>query len=506
MRSDILSTMRILIFHGYLLSGTGSNIYTVNVARELVSLGHEVHLFCQDRKAEELDFVSACGEFVGNGIELKPVRESRAEGSCTVYRPEIGDILPVYVADTYAGFEAKTFDELSEKELDHYLAVNVESVESVADEVEPDIALANHLVMGPVILARAIAGRTPYVVKVHGSALEYTVAPNPRFLPEASEGLRAARSILVGSSHVGDRLIEVMRDRSLSDRICKGPPGVDTNEFRLHDVADVQQSFAKLMQSVSVTDIDQGKDRLVVFVGKLIVSKGVELLLAAWPYVLARHKNAKLLIVGFGRYRSTLEQMLKALSRGDRDTLEQIAKRGRELEGGEADRLDCLSDFLEDLHGEEDQNYFGLASNLDEGNVRFLGEMDHAQLSALLPACEVMTVPSTFPEAFGMVAAEAAVCGVWPIVANHSGLAEVSSSLASAVPGMRSELLSFDLGERAVTDLAVRINDWMDLPEEERAQLRLEVSAEAARLWSWEGVATNIIDAAEGKLTDDSYE
>ncbi len=498
--------MRILIFHGYLLSGTGSNIYTVNVARELVSLGHEVHLFCQDRNAEELDFVSDIGVVTGRGIELRKVRDRNTDGSCTVYRPEIGTILPVYVADTYEGFDAKTFDELSEKELERYLAVNVESVATVAEKMEPDIALANHLVMGPVILARAIAGRIPYAVKVHGSALEYTVATNSRFLPLAHEGLDGARTILVGSSHIRDRLIEIMGDESLSGRICKGPPGVNTQTFHLLDESESRRSFEELMKSISATDIDPTRDRLTVFVGKLIVSKGAELLLAAWPYVSARHKNAKLLIVGFGRYRDTLEQILKAQLKGDREVLDQIALRGRELEGGKADRLEYLADFLENLDGEEERNYFDLASDMDEGSVRFLGEMDHLQLAALLPSCEVMAVPSTFPEAFGMVAAEAAVCGVWPIVANHSGLAEVSSSLASAVPGTRSDLLSFDLRGSAVTNLASRMCDWMDLPGEEREHLGAAISAEAKSLWSWEGVARNVVNAARGELTDEDLD
>ena len=60
--------------------------------------------------------------------------------------------------------------------------------------MRPDVALANHLVMGPVVLARALDD-VPYAVKVHGSALEYTVKPHPeRFLPYAREGLaRPAR-------------------------------------------------------------------------------------------------------------------------------------------------------------------------------------------------------------------------------------------------------------------------------------------------------------------------
>ena len=46
--------MRILIFHGYLLRGTGSNIYNANLVRALAALGHEVHLFCQDPDADRL--------------------------------------------------------------------------------------------------------------------------------------------------------------------------------------------------------------------------------------------------------------------------------------------------------------------------------------------------------------------------------------------------------------------------------------------------------------------
>ena len=55
-------------------------------------------------------------------------------------------------------------------------------------------------------------------------------------------------------------------------------------------------------------------------------------------------------------------------------------------------------------------------------------------------------VPSTFPEAFGMVAAEAAACGVLPVSAAHSGLAEVSRALAAAVPPPSAALLAFPLG------------------------------------------------------------
>ena len=106
------------------------------------------------------------------------------------------------------------------------------------------------------------------------------------------------------------------------------------------------------------------------------------------------------------------------------------------------------------------------------GSLTFTGRLEHEDLADLLPAVEAQVVPSTFPEAFGMVAAEAAVCGALPVSAGHSGLAEVSEALAAAVPPEAAPLLSFPLSERAVEDLAERLVAWLEAPEPLRAATR----------------------------------
>ena len=96
--------MRILIFHGYLLGGTGSNVYNARLAAALVRAGHEVHLLCQDRDPFEQDWVDAAGDWDGGELAL----ETRAEPArATVYRPDLGGLLPVYVPDRYDGIEAR---------------------------------------------------------------------------------------------------------------------------------------------------------------------------------------------------------------------------------------------------------------------------------------------------------------------------------------------------------------------------------------------------------------
>jgi glycosyltransferase involved in cell wall biosynthesis len=482
--------MKILVFHGYLLRGTGSNIYNASLCRALVRLGHEVHLLCQDRELE--------GEWEG----------------VHVYVPDIGRVLPVYVADRYEGFEAIPFPRLADEQVAHYLEANVAAVRSLARRVEPDLALANHLIMGPAILARGLEGRVPYAVKVHGSALEYTVRPHPeRFLPYAREGLAGASGVLVGSLHTAESLWEVMGDPELPRKTRHGPPGVDVHAFRPLPPAEAAAALDALAGRLAAGTaaswggaadaadalrlLDPRRDRIVSFVGKLIVSKGVDLLLAAWPLVVAEVADARLCVVGFGTYREALERMLAALGRGDVGELREIAARGRELEGGPPGELGYLSAFL-DTAGDG----YRTAARLAAGRVHFTGRLEHDDLPALLPACEAQVVPSTFPEAFGMVAAEAATCGVLPLSAAHSGLAEVTATLAPAVDEDVRPLLSFTRGPGAVEEIARKLTTWLRLDPAKRRSAAASLASAARARYGWESVAEGVIAAAQGRLDE----
>ncbi|MGH2906179.1 MAG: glycosyltransferase, partial [Solirubrobacterales bacterium] len=392
--------MRILIFHGYLLRGTGSNVYNAELARALAAAGHEVHLLCQERDARELDFVDAVGDWKTGELKVEGLDRDRpaGQGSCTVYLPPIADLLPVYVADRYDGFTAKPFPELSEEELEFYLRRNVMAVREVCERAKPDCALANHMVMGPFVLARALSEDVPYAVKIHGSAMEYTVRPNPRFLPYAEEGVSRAATVLVGSRHIAERTWDTLRVKGMSERIFLGPPGVDVERFKPRPQTEAIDGLAELADEVYalprngygpaaagatdglydrvrtaartegttsyeeiaelIGDMHLGYENagidpqapdtllrlagdadapLVLYVGKLIVSKGVDLLLAAWPLVRQKHPDARLAITGFGAYREGLELLLSALSDGDLTSAKWIAAGGRAFEGGPAD-------------------------------------------------------------------------------------------------------------------------------------------------------------------------
>ena len=505
--------MRVLIFHGYLLRGTGSNVYNAALARALVALGHEVHLLCQDRHAGQLDFVDAVGTWGGGSLRVETVRQPVR---CTVYLPPIGELLPVYVADAYEGFTARTFAELSDAELDRYLSANARAVRDVAARAEPEVALANHLIAGPAVLARGLGGEVPYAVKIHGSALEYVVRPHrQRFLALAREGLAGAGGVLVGSRHTGESLWEVMDDPELPGRTRLGPPGVDVHSFRPRTAAAAGERLraragrlagaaaagwgGESGAAEALRELDPEREPIVGYVGKLIVSKGVDLLIAAWPLVAAEVPGARLVIVGFGTYREALARLAAALAEGDLDAARGIAARGRELEGGPAGELSYLAAFLDGLAGEERERYLRAAGGAFDG-LRFTGRLEHGDLPDVLPAFLAQVVPSTFPESFGMVAVEAAACGALPLSASHSGLAEVTRTLEPVVGGEVAPLLSFERGPGAVEEIAAKLAAWLTMPREEREAARAALSGRARELYGWEGVAEGVIAAAQGRL------
>lgn len=481
--------MRVLLFHGYMLRGTGSNIYTASLARALAQLGHEVHLLCQDRQVRI------------DGVEI--------------HNPDIGGLLPVYVRDPYEGFEVKTFDELSDAELDRYIDANVAAVRELDERVGGfDAALSGHLVMGPAILARAEIGS--FAAKVHGSALEYTVKRHPRFVPYAEEGMEAASTVLVGSRHTAESLWAALPGvAGLRAKTRLGPPGVDTEAFRPRvlsrgggpgEALDFSRGEEEGVPAGSggrkinaaprrdpLPTPPAGETAGVVFVGKLIVSKGVDLLIAAWPLVLAEHPGARLVIGGYGAFESALRRLVDALADGEVGVAQEIAEAGRGLEGGSAEPLTILGGFLANLP----EGYLEAARGMGE-SVEFIGRLEHDEVAELLPGMEALVMPSTFPEAFGMVAAEAAACGVLPISAGHSGMREVSGELAKALPGDVAGLVSFPVAEGAVEGIAERINAWLELPEPRRAEARDALVATARRLWSWEGVARGVLAASAG--------
>jgi glycosyltransferase involved in cell wall biosynthesis len=445
--------VRILLWHGYLLRGSGSNIYTANIAKVWRRQGHDVLLMCQERHPEALDFVDQHGDFDAENArwELRESSVAPESGSCIVLRPAIGDILPVYVYDEYEGFVAKRFVDLTDAELKEYLDRNVAAMTAAIAAYRPDAIVTGHEVMGPYI-AREACGTTgtSYIAKLHGSALEYAVKEQERYLTYAMDGLGGATHVTGGSVYMVEeaaRYIPGWRDKAVVVN-----PGCDVNLFGPQP--------------------DRNNEvPVVAYVGKFIEMKGVHNLLAALP---ATTSSLRSVIVGYGGFEGELRALAGGLAAGDAAHATQIAR---------AAELDDLAVYL----AAQPQPYWKRARSIE---MRFPGRLEHGPLARVLPTFDLLVVPSILAEAFGMVAAEAAACGVLPIVPAHSGIGEVGAMLEAdlGIPGE----LTFDPSD-PIVGIAERIDALLAIPAGERALLSAEAARVARKRWSWERVAGDLL-------------
>ena len=317
------------------------------------------------------------------------------------------------------------------------------------------------------------------------------------------------------------------RRPSLRARTRLGPPGVDIATFtplprvpalaRLTALAktleeapdqpgDDESAFSRDTPTTAraVADLARGAadDRLVTFVGKLIVSKGIDLLLLAWPLVLAEIPAGRLAVIGFGAYRQACERIVRALTEGDLAALRQLAAVGRAEEGGPQAPLRFATEFLDWLDGEQARGPGALsARSRGHARPRRVHRTPRARRGRQrAPGVRGDGGAEHVPESFGMVAAEAAACGALPISAAHSGLAEVSRVLAAALPVPVGDLVSFPLQGPVVQSIASRLITWLLMPEEVSAIARTSLVETVAAHYSWESVARTVIAAAQGEL------
>src|SRR5712691_10061233 len=192
--------MRILLWHGYLLGGTGSNVYTRALAREWSLAGHDVVVLCQEPHPERYDV-----------------------GGAEVVRPDIGGLLPVFVLDRYEGLEAKLLQDFTPAERRRYVELNARALHELAPA---DVVFANHVLLGAPV---AEASGVRFAVKAHGSELEYSMRGNAELSAWGRETLAHAKAVFVGSSHIRAVLEEVVGH---VDRVFEVPPGVDVEDFR----------------------------------------------------------------------------------------------------------------------------------------------------------------------------------------------------------------------------------------------------------------------------------
>ena len=418
--------MRILLWHGYLLGGTGSNVYARQLAREWSRAGHDVVVLSQEPDPARYDL-----------------------GTAETAKPDVGGLLPVFVLDRYEGHDVKLLQDCTREELDRWVEANAVAVR---ERLPADLVFTNHVLLGGPV---GRASGAPYAVKAHGSELEYSMRGRPELEAWGRETLAGASAVFVGSAHIRQVLDEVCGH---VERVHEVPPGVDVEEWRPRPRDEALASLLAECEcdppnpgNASERLPDEGNaERLraflagdaptVVYFGKLLENKGVHVLLEA-----LRGVDARAVVVGFGDFRARLEQLA------------------------------------------------------DPSRVLFTGPFEHRHLVHLLPLADACVVPSIFPEAFGMVAAEAAAAGCPPLVARHSGLAEVAKGLEAEYPAGSRHLASFATGD--ADDLREKLSTLLAFSPEARREVSDAARRAAVERWSWATIAARLLELGKGGQT-----
>jgi glycogen synthase len=159
------------------------------------------------------------------------------------------------------------------------------------------------------------------------------------------------------------------------------------------------------------------RPRELVFVGRLVSDKGVDLLLTAMRLMGEKGSRPRLTIIGGGSERAALERIVES---------------------------QCLA-----------------------GQVRFTGALDQAQVAEELGCHQIMVVPSLWEEPFGIVALEGAAAGCVVVGSDGGGLPEAIGPTG----------VTFRRGD--AMDLAAKVTHLLRHPEE-RSRYRAAAPAHLA--------------------------
>jgi len=274
--------MRVLIVNHFPLEGSGSGIYTKNLARELAELGNEVKVIFpehEDMKFEE--------------FETRVIKFNNGGNS--------GYDLPYnFPCFTSHPRSVKTYYELNDQEMKDYIDTFVKVTKEEVELFKPDIIHAQHLWIAP--YAASLTG-VPYVVTAHGTDLKGFIK-DERYHSYALEGAKKAKKIITISKQVDAEAKELYNLEDGKTEIVMN--GYDENLFMPKDLSrsDILRKF----------NIDNVPEYIVSFAGKLTHFKGIDILLkAARIYENQLDNKVMTLIAGNGELYDELTALKKEL-------------------------------------------------------------------------------------------------------------------------------------------------------------------------------------------------
>lgn len=274
--------MRILILNHFPLEGSGSGVYTNNLARELSEMGHTVRVVFP-----EIEQVSY------EGFESRVIMFKGPDTK----NPEFDFNFPCFTSHPRS---VKTYYELTQSEIEAYVQKFVDITKEEVEAFKPDLIHAQHLWVTPYA---ASLTDVPYVITAHGTDLKGFVK-DERYHKYALEGAAKASKIITISEQVDREVTELYGVPEEKKQLVQN--GYDENLFKVKNLDTVT-----VLNDFNLSD---EPDHIVSFAGKLTHFKGVDVLLKAVKiYDEAVEGTVLTLIAGNGELYEELNLMKQSL-------------------------------------------------------------------------------------------------------------------------------------------------------------------------------------------------
>ncbi len=264
--------MRVLMPNHFPLQGSGSGIYTLNVAQELVKLGHEVLVIVPDHAqvpTEDYPFPTRVMIF-SNG-ENEEIAEVDFNFPCFTTHPR----------------SLTTFYELTDEQIAGYIDLWRKHIQEAVETFQPDIIHAHHVWITPFVASET---GLPYVISIHGTDL-MGFRDGPRYRQLARTAAEKAFGLIAISQQVRDDTLSTFDIPA--DKVHLIANGFDGNIFKVQpdvEKAAVFEEFGLPFEDAPV----------VSFVGKFTDFKGIDVLLRAAAIYEEQLPGVQTLLVGHG--------------------------------------------------------------------------------------------------------------------------------------------------------------------------------------------------------------
>ena len=283
--------MKVLLINHFPLQGSGSGIYTLNIAQELIKEGHEVFVIDIDCELDTKDYsfqrrtIMCAKENLDLNLDLK-----------LDLNLDLNFNFPCFTTHPRS---LNTFYNISDEQVEEYVHTFIEITKEVVADFNPDIIHAQHLWITPYA---ALTSGVPYVVTVHGTDL-MGFKKDERYHKYALEGAINAAKVITISRQVHNDTLELYK--LPEEKLKLNPNGFDDEMFRPKSITK-KELFKKF-------GIDIIPEKLVSFVGKFTDFKGIDILIKAARKVTDEIPEVVFALAGDGQLMTEMKQLTAEL-------------------------------------------------------------------------------------------------------------------------------------------------------------------------------------------------